>query len=107
MQSLHWNRTLFNLCWDRYDHRGYRLTSRSYEPGHADVGARQQPLRPSRGDPRWRYVGIASGPQARYGTMCVMDFASSYQASVVYGDPTSQSLPLCEAGLIRLQAYVW
>lgn len=27
----------------------------------------------------WRYVGIACGPHARYGTMCVMDFAVNYR----------------------------
>lgn len=30
-------------------------------------------------DPRWHDVGIACGPHAHYGTMCVIDFASTYQ----------------------------
>jgi uncharacterized protein YkwD len=29
-------------------------------------------------NPVWRYVGIACGPHALYGTMCVLDFASDY-----------------------------
>ena len=32
-------------------------------------------------NPAWRYVGIACGPHARYGTMCVLDFAVNYQDS--------------------------
>jgi uncharacterized protein YkwD len=45
-----------------------------------DDGVANRGHRKSLLDPRWRYVGIACGPHARYGIMCVMDFASSYQA---------------------------
>lgn len=34
-------------------------------------------------NPAWHYVGIACGPHAVYHTMCVLDFASSYQESIV------------------------
>jgi len=44
------------------------------DDGVADRGHRKSLL-----DPRWRYVGIACGFHARYGTMCVLDFASSYR----------------------------
>jgi len=44
------------------------------DDGVADRGHRRSLL-----DPRWRYVGIACGFHARYGTICVMDFASNYQ----------------------------
>jgi hypothetical protein len=44
------------------------------DDGVADRGHRRSLL-----DPRWRYVGIACGFHARYGTMCVLDFASNYQ----------------------------
>jgi hypothetical protein len=44
------------------------------DDGVADRGHRRSLL-----DPRWRHVGIACGFHARYGTMCVLDFASSYQ----------------------------
>jgi len=44
------------------------------DDGVADRGHRKSLL-----DPRWRYVGIACGFQGRYGTMCVLDFASSYR----------------------------
>jgi uncharacterized protein YkwD len=45
-----------------------------------DDGVANRGHRSSLLDPRWRYVGIACGLHARYGTMCVIDFASSYQA---------------------------
>jgi hypothetical protein len=44
------------------------------DDGVADRGHRKSLL-----DPRWRYVGIACGFHGRYGTMCVLDFASSYR----------------------------
>jgi hypothetical protein len=44
------------------------------DDGVADRGHRRSLL-----DPRWRYVGIACGFHARYGTMCVMDFASNFE----------------------------
>lgn len=44
------------------------------DDGVADRGHRRSLL-----DPRWRYVGIACGFHARYGTMCVLDFASNYK----------------------------
>ena len=44
------------------------------DDGVADRGHRKSLL-----DTRWRYVGIACGFHARYGTMCVLDFASSYR----------------------------
>jgi uncharacterized protein YkwD len=44
------------------------------DDGVGDRGHRKNLLNPA-----WRYVGIACGPHARYGTMCVMDFAVSYR----------------------------
>jgi uncharacterized protein YkwD len=44
-----------------------------------DDGVANRGHRKSLLDPRWRYVGIACGFHARYGTMCVMDLASNYQ----------------------------
>ena len=44
------------------------------DDGVADRGHRRSLL-----DPRWRYAGIACGFHGRYGTMCVLDFASNYQ----------------------------
>jgi hypothetical protein len=45
-----------------------------------DDGVANRGHRKSLLDPRWRYAGIACGFHGRYGTMCVMDLASSYQA---------------------------
>ena len=44
------------------------------DDGVGDRGHRRNLLNPA-----WRYVGIACGPHARYGTMCVMDFAVNYR----------------------------
>ena len=44
-----------------------------------DDGVANRGHRKSLLDPRWRYVGIACGFHARYGTMCVMDLASNFQ----------------------------
>ena len=44
------------------------------DDGVADRGHRKSLL-----DPRWHYAGIACGLHARYGTMCVLDFASNYR----------------------------
>jgi uncharacterized protein YkwD len=44
-----------------------------------DDGVANRAHRKSLLDPRWRYVGIACGVHANYRTVCVMDFASSYQ----------------------------
>jgi len=43
------------------------------DDGVADRGHRKSLL-----DPAWRYVGIACGPHALYGMMCVIDFAVDY-----------------------------
>jgi hypothetical protein len=44
-----------------------------------DDGVANRGHRKSLLDPRWRYAGIACGFHARYGTMCVVDLASSFQ----------------------------
>jgi uncharacterized protein YkwD len=44
------------------------------DDGVGDRGHRKNLLNPA-----WRYVGIACGPHTRYGTMCVMDFATNYR----------------------------
>jgi hypothetical protein len=44
-----------------------------------DDGVANRGHRKSLLDARWKYAGIACGPHARYGTMCVIDFASGYQ----------------------------
>jgi uncharacterized protein YkwD len=44
-----------------------------------DDGVANRGHRKSLLNPAWRYVGIACGPHAVYGTMCVMDFASAYE----------------------------
>jgi uncharacterized protein YkwD len=54
------------------------------EPGEVisqlliDDGVRDRGHRRNLLDPRWRYVGIACGAHARYGRMCVLDFAVAY-----------------------------
>jgi uncharacterized protein YkwD len=50
------------------------ITQLLIDDGVANRGHRESLL-----DPRWRYVGIACGVHARYGTVCVMDFAASYR----------------------------
>ncbi len=44
-----------------------------------DFGVEDRGHRHNLLNPAWRYVGIACGPHALYGTMCVMDFAASYR----------------------------
>ena len=44
------------------------------DDGVADRGHRTSVV-----NPRWRFVGIACGIHARYGIMCVIDFASNFQ----------------------------
>jgi uncharacterized protein YkwD len=43
-----------------------------------DDGVPNRDHRRSLLNPQWRYVGIACGKHAVYGTMCVMDFASGF-----------------------------
>jgi uncharacterized protein YkwD len=50
------------------------VTDLLIDDGVANRGHRKSLL-----DPRWRYVGIACDVHASYRTVCVMDFASSYE----------------------------
>lgn len=50
------------------------ITDLLIDDGVPDRGHRKNLL-----DPTWHYVGIACGPHARYGTMCVIDFAVNYR----------------------------
>ena len=54
-----------------------------------DFGVENRGHRRTLLNPAWRYVGVACGPHTVYRTMCVLDFASYYQASIV----SSRSAP--------------
>ena len=62
-----------SLTWEALARLGLEVAL--IDDGVANRGHRKSLL-----DPRWRYVGIACGLHARYRTVCVMDFASSYKA---------------------------